>query len=75
MTAKKLFMVLASVAALAASLVTTRLETRAQDDEERGGLADRARLMYERSCSSCHVVPDPAHASDRAWIGQIQFTA
>lgn len=36
---------------------------------------ERAGLLFATNCASCHVAPDPAYASDRAWIGQLRETA
>ncbi len=36
--------------------------------------AEAARL-FERSCASCHVVPDARFATDKAWLGQLPKTA
>jgi len=34
-----------------------------------------AARLYSGNCNSCHLVPDRAFASDRAWVGQIMRTA
>lgn len=30
--------------------------------------------MFDRSCSSCHVRPDPQFKTDKAWINRIAGT-
>lgn len=46
----------------------------AQDKPREMSPGEAARLFRER-CVTCHVVPDPAFATDRAWLGQIRETA
>lgn len=36
---------------------------------------ESAGLMFAQKCASCHVAPDPAFATDRAWISQLRETA
>jgi mono/diheme cytochrome c family protein len=31
--------------------------------------------LFEQRCASCHAVPDPELAGDRAWLGQLPKTA
>lgn len=31
--------------------------------------------LFESQCSSCHLPPDPALPTDRAWLNQIKDTA
>lgn len=31
--------------------------------------------LFQKSCTFCHVVPDPAHPTDRAWLNQVSDTA
>ncbi|MFT7678735.1 MAG: hypothetical protein ACI8QC_002732 [Planctomycetota bacterium] len=31
--------------------------------------------VFQESCTFCHVVPDPAHPTDRAWLNQVSDTA
>ncbi len=31
--------------------------------------------FFTRTCSGCHVAPDPAFETERAWIGQVRETA
>lgn len=31
--------------------------------------------VFQESCTFCHVVPDPAHLTDRAWLNQVSDTA
>lgn len=35
----------------------------------------RAGEIFEASCATCHVVPDPGIETDAAWIGQLRETA
>lgn len=30
---------------------------------------------FKSRCASCHAVPDPTFATDRAWLGQLPTTA
>ena len=39
-----------------------------------GGPESSAKLFGER-CASCHTVPDPKIATDRAWLDQVNRTA
>ncbi len=34
-----------------------------------------AGVLFDKSCSHCHLAPDPNHATDRAWLNQIKDTA
>ena len=38
-------------------------------------LRAEAAKIYAKSCSSCHLPPDPSFAVDRAWITQLTDTA
>ena len=31
--------------------------------------------LFRSSCTSCHLPPDPAHETDRAWLNQVKDTA
>lgn len=46
----------------------------AQEKPREMSAAAAARLFRE-ACATCHVVPDPAFATDRAFLGQIRETA
>ncbi len=34
-----------------------------------------AAALYHSACSTCHLPPDPEHATDRAWLNQVTDTA
>lgn len=36
---------------------------------------EKAGELFQRSCASCHLPPDAAHATDLAWLGQVNDTA
>ena len=57
--------------ALAALLVALAL---ARAPAARGGGDDPGALFTSR-CANCHAVPDPAIATDRAWLDQVRRTA
>ena len=69
---------LAAVSALA--LLGTSVSAH-QDPDRRSnvGRADVGRAavaeMFQSRCSSCHQPPDPAFATDLAWLGQVLDTA
>jgi hypothetical protein len=31
--------------------------------------------LFQASCASCHLPPDPDHKTDRAWLNQVKDTA
>mgnify|MGYP003658738151 CR=1 FL=1 len=37
--------------------------------------APRPQQIFESRCASCHTVPDPSFATDRAWLKQVSDTA
>tara|TARA_R110002072_G_scaffold28296_9_gene91089 strand:+ start:3491 stop:3703 length:213 start_codon:yes stop_codon:yes gene_type:complete len=41
---------------------------------QEGGDVKSARL-FEKSCASCHTVPDVRFETDKAWLGQVLETA
>jgi mono/diheme cytochrome c family protein len=34
-----------------------------------------AGALFAASCTQCHLPPDPAHPTDRAWLDQVRDTA
>lgn len=46
-----------------------------QQGDESAMTAKRAGEIFEQRCSTCHVAPDLAYATDRAWVEQIRETA
>jgi mono/diheme cytochrome c family protein len=47
----------------------------AQDTPDHGRDIAKAGKLYAKSCSSCHLPPDPAFETDRAWLHQVFDTA
>ena len=45
----------------------------AAQDRPRHKPPDPARV-FRKSCAGCHTVPDPAVATDRAWLDQVHRT-
>lgn len=41
--------------------------------QDAGG--DKPARLFSKRCASCHTVPDPAFATDKAWLGQILETS
>lgn len=35
----------------------------------------KAGKIFAKACVSCHLPPDPEHATDRAWLNQVKDTA
>lgn len=35
----------------------------------------KAGTIFAKACVSCHLPPDPEHATDRAWLHQVKDTA
>lgn len=31
--------------------------------------------VFQNRCASCHIIPDPAVATDRSWIDQVNRTS
>jgi mono/diheme cytochrome c family protein len=62
--------VLAVVGGLCASLV----QTPAQQHEAQLTAQEASKMFAER-CVNCHVAPDIAFATDRAWVAQVSETA
>lgn len=56
---------------LVAALGTLASSSAAQDGAQ---LEDVAKLFQAR-CVSCHIAPDPAIDTDRAWLRQVEETA
>lgn len=44
----------------------------AQDHAPHGG---QVAELFRAACASCHVAPDPAIDTDRAWLQQVEDTA
>ncbi|MFT5291530.1 MAG: hypothetical protein ACI8QS_003664 [Planctomycetota bacterium] len=36
---------------------------------------EKAGALFSKSCIGCHLPPDPAQATDRAWLTQVADTA
>lgn len=47
----------------------------AQDSPEHGRDVAGAGELFKKSCASCHLPPDPAFETDRAWLNQVFDTA
>ncbi len=64
---------LAGISALA--LLGTSVS--AHQDPDRASDVGRAAVaeMFQSRCSNCHQPPDPAFATDLAWLGQVLDTA
>ena len=43
--------------------------------DDPGESQKKAALLYKTHCRSCHLVPDPGHERDRAWLDQVNRTA
>ena len=64
-------LVAAPLPALAlASLVLAALEPACQERE-----SSAASALFQETCIGCHVPPDPAFATERAWLDQVAHTA
>lgn len=35
----------------------------------------RAGAVFEKRCANCHTIPDPAVATDRGWLQQVNRTS
>ena len=53
-----------------AALALAALEPGCREDETASATA-----LFRESCTSCHVPPDPAFATERAWLEQVARTA
>ncbi|MDH3590921.1 MAG: hypothetical protein OER88_03530 [Planctomycetota bacterium] len=40
-----------------------------------GGEGDHAGKIFAARCATCHVIPDPALRTDRAWLAQVKETS
>ena len=56
--------------AVAAALVLAALEPGCQARE-----SSSASTLFQEACIGCHVPPDPAFATERAWLDQVAHTA
>lgn len=36
---------------------------------------EAAGLVFQKSCASCHSIPDPSVRTDRGWLDQVNRTA
>jgi mono/diheme cytochrome c family protein len=45
------------------------------DDTPTAEEIQEAAELFSSSCASCHLPPDPEHATDRAWLNQVTDTA
>lgn len=41
----------------------------------RAGAPESSARLFSERCASCHTVPDPKIATDRAWLDQVNRTA
>jgi len=46
-----------------------------QDDAPTAKQIAEAGQLFAASCAGCHLPPDPGHATDLAWLGQVTETA
>jgi mono/diheme cytochrome c family protein len=46
-----------------------------EDDPPKAADIAAAGKLFRSSCTSCHLPPDPAHETDRAWLNQVKDTA
>jgi mono/diheme cytochrome c family protein len=67
----------AGLAAVALALVTAgfRAPQHAQDGKRDAVTPKEAGELFAARCAACHVAPDVAFATDRAWLDQIEETA
>jgi hypothetical protein len=61
-------------ALLAASTLLTAQGPLPGDAPTTKEIADAGKL-FRSSCTSCHLPPDPDHATDLAWLDQVTDTA
>ena len=67
-----------SCVALALGSLAPLSASSAQDHDEAAPTAaeiTKAGKIFAKACVSCHLPPDPEHATDRAWLNQIKDTA
>jgi len=43
--------------------------------DRHGAEALSAGKVFQNRCASCHIIPDPAVATDRSWIDQVNRTS
>lgn len=68
------------VLSLGAMLAVVAGQVRTSPAEQHGGARahaepDDPRVLFEQRCVACHVGPDLAFATDRAWVEQVRGTA
>lgn len=55
--------------------VTTMLAAAGTLSGQTAKAIQRAGKIFENRCARCHVIPDPEHRTDRAWLDQVNRTA
>ena len=50
-------------------------ERRGHGDDSTAEEIEEAAELFRSSCSTCHLPPDPDHATDLAWLNQVTDTA
>ena len=65
---------LAAICALLPQLLASS-PAQHEDDSATAKEIEKAGALFRSSCASCHLPPDPDHATDRAWLDQVTDTA
>jgi hypothetical protein len=60
---------------IAAAAAAAWLAAAQHGAKEHGVTPEKAGAMFKDRCANCHVAPDAAFATDRAWLGQVHDTA
>jgi len=65
----------ATCGVLLTPFLATSPRTSDADDTPTAAEIEEAAELFSSSCASCHLPPDPEHATDRAWLSQVTDTA